>query len=69
MTIAWQEKFTKSKVMRIKEHCNYFDLQFFILYRHIMASYGGLLMNLIGDPTQLKSIDYDSRVFILIKKV
>ena len=34
-----------------------------------MGSFGGLLMQLIGDPTQLKSIEYDSRVFLLVKKV
>ncbi len=33
------------------------------------VSYGGLLMQLVGDPRQLQNLEVDACVYLLVRKV
>jgi len=35
---------------------------------HVFVSFGGLLMHLRGDESNLSKLDLDSRIYILIRK-
>lgn len=54
----------QGKIFKYKDHTASGTLK-----TEVFMSYGGLLMQLSGDPKKLEELEVDSKVFLLIRKL